>query len=83
MIENFTAPVLFVMVPTLLTLAYWAAHDPASIRLASAELQRVVHVLNAWAKAQDSRKSSYQRAMKRHRTPPTPKVQPTQEVTEC
>jgi hypothetical protein len=80
---EFFYPILFVVLPLTTCLAYWAAHDPASIRLASAELQRIVHVLNAWAKAQDSRKSSYQRAMKRHRTPPTPKAQPTQEVTEC
>jgi carotenoid cleavage dioxygenase-like enzyme len=82
MIENFTAPVLFVTIPALLTLAYWAAHDPSTIRWASSELQYVVHVLNAWAKAQDSRRASYARAIKRHQRLPNPPAR-NQEVVEC
>lgn len=65
-------PLLFVAIPLIASLAYWAAHDPESIRMAAAWHLRQSQKLNAWAKAQDSRKKVYQKAMLKHAPKPSP-----------
>lgn len=74
-------PALFLIVPAILALAYWAAHDPSTVRDLAAWHLRQSQRLNAWAKAQDSRKAVYKKAMAKHATP-TPRRHPLTQVVE-
>jgi hypothetical protein len=54
---------MFIVVPTVLALTYWAAHDPRSIKMLEHWHLYQAKRLNAWGKAQASRQKVYERAM--------------------
>lgn len=71
-------PAMFVVVPLVLALVYWAAHDPSTVRDLAAWHLYQSQKLNAWAKAQDSRKAVYRKVMAKHNLPKTRRPQLTE-----
>lgn len=71
-------PILVCLVGVIASLAYWAAHDPTTIRMYAAWHLRRHQTLVAWAKAQDARKKVFDKAMAKYEKKPVATVTHTE-----
>jgi hypothetical protein len=76
-VTDFSIATLGALIPFVLGLVYWAAHDPATIRMLVEWHKGQAQWLSDWARAQDARSRTYRKARSRHQKPAlTPTKEP-------